>query len=153
LFPNAIYRIPDLRIRDFSICIISSTYANNFTEVSGLKNVNWALVAAGAAAGAANGLLGAGGGMILVPLLTAFAPLDEDAVFPASVSIILPICLVSLAMSPGFHNLPCDKGWSYWISAIPGGILAGLMEKKIPVKWLHRVLGIIILAGGVRYLC
>ena len=31
----------------------------------------------GAAAGAANGLFGAGGGMILVPLLTRWAGLDD----------------------------------------------------------------------------
>ena len=51
---------------------------------------------AGAVAGAVNGLFGAGGGMILVPLLTMQQKLKEDEIFPASISIILPICLVSL---------------------------------------------------------
>ena len=44
---------------------------------------------AGALAGAVNGLFGAGGGMVLVPLLTCLAKLPEHTVFPASVSIIL----------------------------------------------------------------
>lgn len=110
-------------------------------------------ILAGGIAGAVNGLLGAGGGMILVPLLTMVGKLDDKQVFPASVAIILPICLVSLTVSPGWGGLPWNEAWPYLVAAIPGGILAGLLEKKIPVKWLHRGLGILILWGGVRYLC
>ena len=107
----------------------------------------------GLGAGAVNGLFGAGGGMVLVPLLTGLTDLPEEEVFPSSVSIILPICLVSLAIEPGFGNLPWQQAWPYLLGAVPGGLLAGWAEKKIPVKWLHRVLGILILIGGVRYLC
>lgn len=110
-------------------------------------------ILAGGIAGAINGLLGAGGGMLLVPLLSLFTDLDEEHIFPTSVTVILPICLISLSISPGFANLPWQQAWPYLLSAIPGGILAGLLNKKIPVKWLHRILGIIILWGGVRYLC
>lgn len=108
---------------------------------------------AGIVAGAVNGLLGAGGGMILVPLLTFLGKLDDEKVFPTSVAIIFPICLISLSISPGLGALPWGESWPYLIAAIPGGLLAGFLDKKIPVKWLHRVLGILILYGGVRYLC
>lgn len=111
------------------------------------------LLLCGIAAGAINGLLGAGGGMILVPLLTLLGELKEQDIFPASVGIIFPICIVSLAIAPGFESLPLETAWPYLLSAIPGGLLAGKIEKKIPVKWLHRGLGILILIGGVRYLC
>ena len=111
------------------------------------------LFLAGAAAGAVNGLLGAGGGMILVPLLTLWNIIEEDQVFPTSVSVILPICIVSLCIYPGFHDLPLKEAWPYLLAAIPGGLLAGFLTNKIPVKWLHRVLGVIIIYGGVRYLC
>ncbi len=110
-------------------------------------------ILAGSVAGAVNGLLGAGGGMLLVPLLTLFTDLDDEQIFPTSVTVILPICFVSLSVSPGFQNLPLTDAWPYLLAAIPGGILAGLLDKKIPVKWLHRALGILILWGGVRYLC
>lgn len=108
---------------------------------------------AGALAGAVNGLFGAGGGMVLVPALTSLTELPEDAVFPSSVSIILPICVVSLAVSSQTSGLPLQTAWPYLLGSIPGGLLAGLLDGKLPVKWLHRVLGGMILWGGMRYLC
>lgn len=110
------------------------------------------LIAAGLCAGIVNGLFGAGGGMILVPMLTAFTDLDEDEIFPASISIILPLCIVSLALT-FFHNgIPWAASWPYLIGSVAGGILSGLLGGKIPTLWLHRVLGVLILIGGVRYL-
>ena len=110
-------------------------------------------ILAGTVAGAVNGLLGAGGGMILVPLLTLLGKLEDEKVFPTSVAIIFPICLISLSVSPGLSDLPWSEAWPYLLAAIPGGLLAGFLDKKIPVKWLHRALGILIIYGGVRYLC
>jgi len=107
----------------------------------------------GAAAGVINGLFGAGGGMVLVPLLTAFTKLEDDEVFPASVSIILPVCIVSVSLSWPSEGVDWLKAVPYLIGSAAGGIAAGIWGKKIPVKWLHRLLGLLILWGGVRYLC
>lgn len=107
---------------------------------------------AGGFAGSVNGLFGAGGGMLLVPLLTWLTDMDEDAIFPSSVSIILPICFVSLAVGSNGRP-PIGDALPYLIGAVGGGILAGWTGSKIPVKWLHRILGILILWGGIRYLC
>lgn len=107
---------------------------------------------AGTCAGAVTGLFGAGGGMILVPLLTWLTDLEDEAIFPASVSIILPICLVSLGLTMSLDSLPWDILIPYLIGSTAGGILAGLFGKKIPTLWLHRLLGVLILWGGFRYL-
>ena len=108
---------------------------------------------AGALAGIVNGLFGAGGGMVLVPLLTGMTDLEEDQIFPASVSIILPICVISLSISAGSTGLPFMEALPYLLGSIGGGLLAGFTDGKIPVKWLHRGLGILIIWGGIRYLC
>ena len=110
------------------------------------------IAAAGAAAGAVNGLFGAGGGMLLVPMLTAMDLTEEQDVFPTSVSIIMPICIVSLFIGSGL-NLPWTQALPYMSGGILGGLIAGWTDNKIPVKWLHRVLGIFVLWGGWRYLC
>lgn len=112
----------------------------------------WKMSLAGAIAGAVNGLFGAGGGMVLVPILTTTHELEEEEIFPASVSIILPICVVSLAASAS-GGLPFQEALPYLLGSAGGGILAGLTGNKIKVTWLHRGLGILILWGGIRYLC
>lgn len=109
-------------------------------------------ILAGGIAGTVNGLLGAGGGMLLVPLLTWLCKEDEKNIFPSSVAIMFPVCIVSLSINPGLGELPWKEAWPYLVAAVPGGLLAGFLEKKIPVKWLHRGLGIVIIWGGIRYL-
>ncbi|MGM9550075.1 MAG: TSUP family transporter [Faecousia sp.] len=108
---------------------------------------------AGMAAGAVAGLFGAGGGMVLVPLLTLFTPLEETEVFPSSVSIILPICLVTLAVTAAVGTVSWQDALPYLLGSAVGGWMAGIYGQKIPVKWLHRGLGMLILWGGYRYLC
>ena len=108
---------------------------------------------AGFCAGAVNGLFGAAGGMVLVPLLTALTTLNEDEIFPASISIILPICLVSLGFTALSDGLEWRAALPYLFGSAVGGIAAGLIGRRIPAKWLHRLLGLLILWGGVRYLC
>ncbi len=108
------------------------------------------LMLAGGAAGAVAGLFGAGGGMILVPLLVFLTDLPEKEIFGASVSIILPICLVSIAMTP---TLPSFADvLPYLLGSCLGGLLAPRIAPHIPTLWLHRALGILILWGGIRYL-
>lgn len=111
------------------------------------------ILLAGFAAGAVNGLFGGGGGMVLVPLLTMLTPLEDQDVFPSSISIILPICIVSLIVTAMTGSISWTAAVPYLIGSAVGGLLAGLWGKRIPLKWLHRGLGILILWGGFRYLC
>ena len=113
----------------------------------------WGILAAGICAGAVNGLFGAGGGMVLVPLLTMLAQLKDDEIFPCSVTMILPICLVSLTYSLLHTAFDWKTVVPYLLGSGAGGILAGIWGRKIPILWLHRILGVLILWGGIRYLC
>lgn len=112
-----------------------------------------AMALAGAVAGAVNGIFGAGGGMLLVPLLSFFCRMDEDSIFPASISIILPICVVSLLSHAWQTALPWADAVPYLLGSAIGGVIAGSLGGRIPTKWLHRGLGVLILYGGWRYLC
>lgn len=111
------------------------------------------LATAGALAGVVNGLFGAGGGMVLVPLLGVLTDLEEDEIFPSSVSIIAPICIVSLFVNADIAGPALKDALPYLLGSIGGGVAAVLTAKKIPTKWLHRILGALIIWGGVRYLC
>lgn len=112
---------------------------------------SWGYAVAGGCAGAVTGLLGAGGGMVLVPLLILLTDIPDEAIFPSSVAIIFPICLASLFL--GSPKIPLSDALPYLVGSALGGVLAGLFGKRIPTLWLHRFLGVMILWGGVRYLC
>mgnify|MGYP002514522918 CR=1 FL=1 len=109
-------------------------------------------ILAGIAAGAVNGLFGAGGGMVLVPSLRASGGFSERELFRCSIIMILPMSLITLLTGSG-GDLPWRQAWPYLLGAVPGGILAALTGRRIPTKWLHRFLGVMILYGGTRYLC
>ena len=117
------------------------------------KKQTTGLIIAGAGAGIVNGLFGAGGGMVLIPLLRQLTDLEDRQIFSMSVAIILPICLISLGAAAIRTSLPWAQALPYLIGSGIGGWLAALYGEKIPVKWLHRSLGALILWGGIRYLC
>ena len=116
------------------------------------KSPYFGFILAGFSAGAVTGLFGGGGGMVLIPLLTLLTPLKGQEVFPASLTVILPICLASLAATALTGTLSWRQALPYLPGSALGGWLAGKWGQKIPVKWLHRVLGLLILWGGARYL-
>lgn len=106
----------------------------------------------GAAAGLVNGLFGAGGGMVLLPLLSRTTDLEQHELFACSVCIILPISLVSAGVYLLRGGSFLSEAVPYLIGGVLGGAVAGLTLRKLPTKWLHRALGVFILWGGVRLL-
>lgn len=117
-----------------------------------MDHKQWGLVLAGAAAGIVNGMFGAGGGMILVPLLGLLTALEEKDIFTASLSIILPVCIVSLVSTALTYAIPWREALPYLFSSALGGLAAGKWGQKIPTAALHRGLGLLIIWGGIRYL-
>jgi len=118
-----------------------------------MRTVKLGMIIAGGCAGLVNGLFGGGGGMVLVPLLGLLAGIEDREVFSASIAIILPICLVSLTATALTGPLPIRSSLPYLIGSGLGGYAAGTLGHYIPTRWLHRGLGILILWGGLRYLC
>lgn len=110
-------------------------------------------IIAGLAAGFVNGIFGGAGGMILIPALQMLAGVDDEELFPTCVSVMLPVSILSLWLSARWAPLPWGDAFPYLIGSTIGGILVGLFGKKIPTLWLHRILGAMILWGGIRYLC
>lgn len=104
----------------------------------------------GAAAGLVNGIFGAGGGMVLIPMLTKYAKIDDKLAFSTSIAIILPICLVSIAVYSANGSISLLVAAPYLVGGLVGGLAGGLLFRKVSAVFLHRVLGLFILWGGVR---
>lgn len=106
----------------------------------------------GAAAGAVNGLFGAGGGMVLVPLLIRFGKLEDKKAFATAISVIFPICLVSIMVYCAAGSFEISESWPYLLGGLIGGLLGGILFKRISASFLHKLFGILILWGGIRLL-
>ena len=107
-------------------------------------------IVAGGLAGALNGLFGAGGGLVLVPLFIQWLNMEEKNAFATSVAVILPLSITS-------YVLFCIKGGNVWGDALPyviGGVIGGIVSAKlfraISAIWLHRLFGVLLLYGGVK---
>ncbi len=110
----------------------------------------WKYAVSGLLTGLVNGFFGAGGGMLLVPLLTRLCKVEDKQAFASSVCIILPICLVSVTVYAFRGGLPLDAAWPYLLGGLGGGLLGGVLFKKVSAGFLHKLLGAFILWGGLR---
>ena len=104
----------------------------------------------GLLAGVANGFFGAGGGLFLVPLFVGWVGLEQRKAFATSVAVVLPLCVAALVSYVRKGGVGLAAALPYLAGGLVGGLLSGRMFDKIPVIWLHRGFGLLMLYGGLR---
>lgn len=110
----------------------------------------WKYGVTGALGGLANGLFGSGGGLFLVPMLTRWAKLPERKAFATSVGVILPLSAVSAVVYFLKGAMDLSIAWPYLLGGAIGGFLSGRIFKKVPVGWLRRGFGALMVYCGVK---
>lgn len=105
----------------------------------------------GAVIGFINGMLGAGGGMVAVPVLKKCG-LDTKAAHSNAVAIILPITVVSAAMYilKGFVEL--RDAYIYIPTGLIGSLIGTKIIQKISAPLLSGIFGGFMVYAGVRLL-
>lgn len=105
----------------------------------------------GVAIGVANGMLGAGGGMIAVPALKKLG-LNQNKAHANAVAVILPIAAVSSI----FYYIEGRMNLRDALPFIPFGVLgsvtATFLLKKISPVWLKGIFAGFMIWAGVRLL-
>ena len=114
-----------------------------------LKNKGVLTAGAGLAVGLVNGLLGAGGGMIAVPLLQK---LGLDRKQAHAVAVILPITVLSAALYLIKGYVSVSDSFIFIPGGIIGSLLGTFIMRKISPKWLKRIFGGFMIYAGVRLL-
>lgn len=94
----------------------------------------------GTCAGAANGFFGAGGGLFLVPLFTAWLGMEQKRAFATSVAIIFPLSAVSVLIYLQNGSLPLRFSAPYLFGGVLGGMFSGLLFSRVSVPLLRKSL-------------
>lgn len=99
--------------------------------------------------GAVNGLFGAGGGIIAVPILEK-AGLNKKQSHANAVAVILPVSILSgiLYLLEGKVRVSDVSPYVLW--GLIGSVLGTFVLKKISPLWLKRIFGIFVIYAGVR---
>ena len=101
-------------------------------------------------AGAINGLLGTGGGVLLVLLLTKLCKADAKDAFAQSLLMILPLSAVSAFVYCRTGGVLFAQALPYLFPAVIGGILGACVADKINARVLKIIFAILVLYSGVR---
>ena len=100
-------------------------------------------------AGIMNGLLGAGGGLIVVPLLKHYG-LEQRKAQATAISIILPLTAISSIIYYINGNIPLDYNlWFIPFGAI-GAVTGAFLLPKISNKILKNIFAGFIIWAGIR---
>ena len=108
------------------------------------------LIICGLAAGAVNGILGSGGGILLVPLFLSWIKMPPRKAFATSVSVTLPLSAVTAVICLSGQSFDFKAALPYLLGGAAGGVLCGIFFKKVPVLWLRRLFGALLIFGGIR---
>lgn len=104
----------------------------------------------GALAGAVNGLFGAGGGILLVPMLLRVHKLPARQAFATSLAVILPLATVTLTFALFRGQVDWQGAWPYLLGGAAGGLCAGKWLRRMPVTGLRRLFGALLILSGLR---
>ncbi len=102
--------------------------------------------------GLANGLLGAGGGIIMTFVLEAVMTESEMArrdIFANVIAATLPISLFSTIIYGMRGDLQVQKFGNFVIPAVVGGLAGAYLLSKISPIWLKRFFAILVIWSGI----
>ena len=98
-----------------------------------------------------NGLLGAGGGMLAVPLLKKFG-LSQREAHENAIAVILPITVLSAVIYIFKDYVSISDSYSYLPTGLLGAVIATYLMKKISNLWLKRIFAVFMLYAGILLL-
>ena len=96
-----------------------------------------------------NGLLGAGGGMLAVPLLKK-AGAEQKQAHATSIALILPLCIFSATLYLINGKVAFSDAVGYLPAGAVGAVIGAILLSKIKDNWLRKIFALFIIWSGVR---
>ena len=116
-----------------------------------IKNRKLAGGISGFVAGILNGLLGAGGGMVIVPMLE-HSGLTPNRAHATSIAVIVPLCVLSAVFYLQGGSLRLTDALPYIPAGLIGGYTGAKILPHIPGQILRRIFGAFMLYAAYRLL-
>ncbi len=116
----------------------------------------WLPTLAGIAAGFVNGLLGAGGGVVIVRSATHVLPRGEEYtprdVYASALAVMLPVSAVSAISYARLGVWDGTGAWNYILPAVVGGIAGDLLLDKLHTQLLRLIFSAVAAYSGIMML-
>jgi hypothetical protein len=97
-----------------------------------------------------NGLFGAGGGALLVPVLSKFEKYETHKAHATALAVMLPLSVLSAV----FYTVGVAVDWNavLWVSAggVTGGLAGAKLLNKLSSTWLRKLFAIFMAAAAIR---
>lgn len=100
--------------------------------------------------GVALGLLGAGGSIVMLPVLVYVLGLEPHAAVPLSLAVVGATSLVGATLRRTDDPLQWKAVMSFGIAAVVGASLGSRLTHLVPGRVLMSVFGVLLLVVGVR---
>lgn len=123
-------------------------------EKTGLKGNTKAILLGlgGLAGGIANGLLGAGGGIVMTFVLEYVFDeneLQRRDLFANVIAAALPISVVSAVIYTLRGDIEFDKFGAFVLPAVIGGLAGALLLSRIKTSFLKRIFALLVIWSGI----
>lgn len=109
------------------------------------------LLAHGASVGLINGIFGAGGGMLAVPILKRIG-LDQKSAHTNAVAVILPITVISAILYIYKGYVALSDSFAYIPTGLVGSLMATFLLQKFSNRFLQKTFSIFMIYAGIRLL-
>lgn len=116
------------------------------------KHKNFIVAGASAVVGIVNGLLGAGGGSLVVPLYQTALSMPTKKAHATAIATMLPQCIISSIIYLLGRRFSWVNGSVISFGVIAGGILGALVLKVINGKILSVVFYGVMIYSGIKFL-
>jgi uncharacterized membrane protein YfcA len=110
------------------------------------------LLTAGFLAGAVNGLLGAGGGIIAVFSLSKIYKermLEKNEVFAHALCVMLPLSLLSCIIYFAKGSFSTEGFGVFLLPAVLGGLVGGFLLDKLRTSFLKKLFSFLVIVSGI----
>lgn len=107
------------------------------------------LLVCGALAGFVGGLLGIGGGIILIPMLTAWAGLDQHSAHGTGIVAVAFTALIGVVVYGRGAAVDVSAAFQIAVVMLPATILAARYSRRVPADRLRRFFGVFVVVAAL----